>query len=446
MSSVPPARTSSRANGYADERERRSRASAHNSSFRSDKADAFKKAPSPQPDSQYSSTSHKRSASGNPRPATRTTEERQYEQRKVVERTFEAHLQRLVPRSTTESEREHRRSTQNERRPSEAPRQKAPETWPRADTRTETPQGTADLGSAVIAKVREADKKTAPWNPEVTLLPHTTAPLASRVSIPPLASTVPQAPQPKPLGELSLEVQEAAIVEDLLFVFMGYEGQYIRYAKGYNPDEERDRLTGPTFRIASGLDPSLYDLTQSMLKLATYYSALEAFVDVQSRDEFGAVSHALCASVRKFLQEYLVMVAQLETQFLTSDTFTVHVLNIQTVPTQQMMMQLYSLAQELLKKNALLDEESDESDDDVDDYENILENLRDGGELVPGNMTGKKLCKGGVAIGLVTRRLEAMSGDPAARALLTTLLRDASRPYMVMLNEWLHHGSIRRYR
>lgn len=223
---------------------------------------------------------------------------------------------------------------------------------------------------------------------------------------------------------------------------MGYEGQYIRYAKGYNPSEERDRLSGPTFRILPGLDPSLQDLTRSMLKMATYYSALEAFVDVQSRDEFGAVNHALCASIRRFLHDYLVMIAQLETQFLTSDTFTVHVLNIHTISTSQMMLQLYSLAHELLKKNALLDDESEEEEDDADDYENILETLRDGGELVPGNMTGKKICKGGVVLGLITKRLETMSGDPAARALLTSLLRDASKPYMVMLNEWLHHGGI----
>jgi gamma-tubulin complex component 2 len=284
-------------------------------------------------------------------------------------------------------------------------------------------------------------RKTAPWNPEVTLLSHTAAPLASRVSIPPVAATVPQAPQPKPLSELSLEVQEAAIVEDLLYVFMGYEGQYIRFAKGYNPEEERDRLSGPTFRILPGLDPSLQDLTQSMLKLATYYSALAAFVDVQSRAEFGVVNHALCSSVRKFLNDYLIMIAQLETQFLTSDTFTVHVLNINTISTTQMMLQLYSLAQELLKRNALLDDESDESEDDADDYDKIIENLRDGGNP-SGKMGGTKVCKGGAVLGLVTKRLEIMSGDPAARALLTTLLQDASRPYMVMLNEWLHQGGI----
>lgn len=232
------------------------------------------------------------------------------------------------------------------------------------------------------------------------------------------------------------------ILEDLLYVFMGYEGQYVRFAKGYDPNEERDRLGGPAYRILFGLDPSLQDLTMSMLKMATYYTALETFVDVQSRDEFGSVNHALCASIRKFLQDYLVLVAQLETQFLTNDAFTLHVLNIHILPTSHMMFQLYSLAHELLKRNALLDEETDESSDSADDFDQIIEQLRDGGDLVPGNVTGKKICKGGVVLGLLTKRLDTMSGDPAARELLTSLLRDSSRPYMVMLNEWLHHGSI----
>lgn len=262
--------------------------------------------------------------------------------------------------------------------------------------------------------------------------------MACRVSIPPVASTVPQAPQPRPLVELSLEEQEAAIVEDLLFVFMGYEGQYIRFGKSYDPNEERDRLSGPPYKVLPGLDPSLHDLTRNMLKMATHYSALEAFVDVQSRENFGAVNHALCASIRTYLQDYLIMIAQLETQFLTNDTFTVHVLHIQTLKTNQMMAQLYSLAQELSKRNALLD---DESEDEDMDYDAIIERLNAGNQVMTDSVK-KKICKGGSVLKLVTERLETMAGDPAARALHTSLLRDASRPYMVMLNEWLHHGSI----
>ncbi|KAF4836957.1 Spindle pole body component alp4 [Colletotrichum siamense] len=366
-------------------------------------------------DRESGSNAHKRSASGNPRTTSRTQEDRNVEERRT-ERTYVTQLETLVQRT------------------------RSPE---RGDRRGDKGKPKEDKSRSAETKPKEAKVETpsAPWNPEATLLPHTSAPLACRISIPPLASQAPQPQQPKPLSELSLEAQEAVMIEDLLFVFMGYEGQYIRFAKTYNPHEERDRLSGPTFKILPGLDPSLQDLTASMLKMATYYSALEMFVDVQSREEFGAVNHALCASVRKFLHDYLVMIAQLETQFLTNETFTLHVLNIHTLPTNQMMSHLYSLAHELLKRNALLDDDDEEEESDsADDFENILESLREGGDLVPGS--GKKISKGGVVLGLLTKRLESLSGDPAARALLTTLLRDASKPYMVMLNEWLHHGGI----
>lgn len=218
---------------------------------------------------------------------------------------------------------------------------------------------------------------------------------------------------------------------------MGYEGQYIRFASSYNPLSEKERLAGPAFQILPGLDPSLRDLTTTMLKMATHYGALEAFVEVQSREEFGAVNHALCAAIRKLLQDYLILIAQLETQFLTNPSFTLHVLNIHTLPTSHMMFQIYSLAHEILRRNSLLEEDLEDSSDEFN-IENILESLRE-----PGIIPGKKICKGGSVLGLITKRLESMSGDPAARTLLVSLLKDASRPYMMMLNEWLHHGSIK---
>lgn len=380
---------------------------------------------------------HKRTLSGTARTnSMRSTEERERRTEKHTVTTRETTINRIKSPDRRSAPTDKARATDGRR---------SAETRSR-DQRQEAPaQGMntpANRAHASWTLKLTFDVPPAPWEPEASLIPHTSAPLASRISIPPLASQAPASVQPRPLSELSLEAQESVILEDLLFVFMGYEGQYVRFAKGYDPNEERDRLGGPAYRILSGLDPSLQDLTMSMLKMATYYTALETFVDVQSRDEFGSVNHALCASIRKFLQDYLVLVAQLETQFLTNDAFTLHVLNIHVLPTSHMMFQLYSLAHELLKRNALLDEETDESSDSADDFDQIIEQLRDGGDLVPGNVTGKKICKGGVVLGLITKRLETMSGDPAARELLTTLLRDSSRPYMVMLNEWLHHGSI----
>jgi gamma-tubulin complex component 2 len=240
---------------------------------------------------------------------------------------------------------------------------------------------------------------------------------------------------------MSLEAQESAIIEDLMFVFMGFEGQYIRFGDSYNPHEEKERLVGPQFRILPGLDPSLRDLTKLMLKMATHYIAVEACVEVLSREEYGAVNHALCASARKLLKDYLTLMAQLEHQMLTNPAFTLHVLNLHTKQTSHMLFQLYTTGIELLKANGILeDDEPEDSADDTDNIEGILESLREGGNV---QLANKKVCKGGSVLGLITRRLASMSGDPAARSLLTTLLRDASRPYMAMLNEWLHHGGIK---
>ena len=291
-------------------------------------------------------------------------------------------------------------------------------------------------------KVEEAPQPVTTWNPQATLIQHTTAPLASRISVPPLAVQAPQSLQPQPLNQLSLEAQEAALVEDLLMVFMGFEGQYIRFDDAYNPLEEKDRLVGPSFKILAGLDPSLRDLAMSMLKMASHYIAVDSFIEILSREEYGAVNHALCAVVRKLLKDYLILIAQLEHQMLTNPSFTLHVLNLHTKSTSHMLFQLYTVGIEVLKANAILEDESDDSSaEDTDNFEDILEQLRDGAQ--PGAGSGKKICKGGSVLGLITRRLAATSGDPAARTLLTTLLREASRPYMSMLNEWLHHGGIK---
>jgi gamma-tubulin complex component 2 len=260
--------------------------------------------------------------------------------------------------------------------------------------------------------------------------------LAARISRPPLASLLPESLEPTPLKELSADAQEKAILDDLLFAFMGYEGQYIRFSESYDPSEEKERLVGPGFRILPGLDPSLRDLAITMLKMATHYIAVEAFVEVQSREDFGSIYHALCASIRRLLKEYLVLIVQMESQLLSNASFTLHVLHLHVLPTSHMLFQLFALAQDMLRKNKLLEEDHDSLDEvDVDEF---IEQLREGGDPI-----AKKLCKGGNVLRLLTERLSYMSGDPQARKLLEGLLRDASKPYMAMLNEWLHHGSIK---
>jgi len=86
--------------------------------------------------------------------------------------------------------------------------------------------------------------------------------------------------------------------------FQGFEGQQIRFHESYDPTSESDRLAGVKFKIAPGLDPSLRDLTQNIIKMATWYSSVTEFVNVQSQPDFGVVNHALCAAIRKLLRVF----------------------------------------------------------------------------------------------------------------------------------------------
>ncbi|QIX02392.1 hypothetical protein AMS68_007909 [Peltaster fructicola] len=293
------------------------------------------------------------------------------------------------------------------------------------------------------------EPKTSPsmepaWQPTATLLSIavTQAPLACRVSIPPQAKHAPIALQGPNLASLDLHKQEKAMIDDLLFVLLGLEGQYITFGinrEPYDPFDERSRLAGPVFTIARGLDPSLRDLTQQVLKTATCTSALDAFVEVMSRYEKGSVSHALCAAIRKIQKDFQILVAQLEHQYLTNENFSLHQLSLHLKKSVHVMNLLFSLTQEILVQNGLLgNTEEDESSNDEDDFENVLAAINGGA-----SERGKKSCIGGALLTLLIKRLQSLAGDPQAKEVLTSLLAEASKPYIRMLNEWLHHGNVK---
>lgn len=289
--------------------------------------------------------------------------------------------------------------------------------------------------------IKDSQTSFKSWQPEVALVQSSGAPLAVRVTAPSLSRNAPESLAGPSLVDMTLYEQELALMEDLLFVFMGFEGQHVAFVDGYDPAEERDRLVGPKWTVSHGLDRSLKDLVESMLTMASHYLALEAFVEVQSRQEYGLVNHALCAAIRGLLKDYLILVTQLEIKIPDASHFTLNQMHLALIPTAQSIAQLYAVAQDLLKKNSLLQEDVEESLNDFD-ADNIIERLKDGGDFLPGSMSKKK-CIGGNVLTLLTQRLAAYSGDPTAKRILEMLLREASKPYVAMLNEWLHRGVIR---
>ncbi|WVQ80641.1 hypothetical protein IAT38_002746 [Cryptococcus sp. DSM 104549] len=250
------------------------------------------------------------------------------------------------------------------------------------------------------------------------------------------------------LDGVPLEVQEAWICEDLLFVLQGVEGTLIRYDAAYDPLDEEQRVKGAKWRVDPSLDPSLLSLVERLLPLASFFTAVEASMESRNAPEYGMVSHALSSGIRVMLKEYRVLTAQLESLFLSSPTFTLQTLYFHLHPTLHTMSLLASLCLSLETDEAEL-EQSDDSDDD-DGLGGMAEELGLGGAGLKGLMKNLKAQEGliggggevlgGEVLGIICEREAIMSGDPTASTLHSTLLLHASQPYHKMLIQWISTG------
>ena len=253
-----------------------------------------------------------------------------------------------------------------------------------------------------------------------------------------------------PLTLVDRDLQEALVLDDLLYVLLGIEGQYITYSSSYDPEDVAHRLRGAQFTIDSALDAPIRDLVERILPSATDYTAIYAFIETDSGLEFGTVNHALCSAIRDLLQDYELLVVQLEHQMASSSSFSL----------QKLFMWIQETARTLAMVRAFTDEivgisHADLFDDEDDD------DSSDGGSDISGTSALERerrallglddpedegveggIAKGGEVLSMLWDRVTRMSGDPKARALFTTLFQRASQPYAQTLVKWITTGDL----
>ncbi|KAF8269440.1 Spc98 family-domain-containing protein [Lactarius quietus] len=233
------------------------------------------------------------------------------------------------------------------------------------------------------------------------------------------------------LDTFPLDVQEALILEDLLFVLMGIEGTHITYHEDYSPEDDGE-LQGIRFAVSERLDPSLRDLVERVLPLAKYYTAISSFIELRSHLDFGRVNHALCAALRDMLKDYQTLLSQLEHAFNTSPQFTLQKLWFYVHPTIHTLSLIYQLTTELAATENPEDDSSLSSEEDPTMLHETKHLAGADGIVV----------KGGEVLAILHTRMQHTAGDPAARALYGALLRAAGRPYVEMLQEWTRVGTL----
>ncbi|XP_068817319.1 gamma-tubulin complex component 2 isoform X1 [Capricornis sumatraensis] len=197
-----------------------------------------------------------------------------------------------------------------------------------------------------------------------------------------------------PIGTLPLASQEAAVVEDLLYVLVGVDGRYIT-AQPLTGRQSR------TFLVDPNLDLSIRELVSRILPVAASYSTVTRFIEEKSSFEYGQVNHALAAAMRTLLKEYLILVTQLE-QLQRQGLLSLQKLWFYIQPAMRTVDILASLATSV-----------------------------DKGE-----------CVGGATLSLLHDRSFSCTGDSQAQELCLYLTTAASVPYFEILEKWIYRGII----
>ncbi|XP_036684351.1 gamma-tubulin complex component 2 isoform X3 [Balaenoptera musculus] len=203
-----------------------------------------------------------------------------------------------------------------------------------------------------------------------------------------------------PIGTLPLAAQEAAVVEDLLYVLVGVDGRYVT-AQPLTGRQSR------TFLVDPSLDLSIRELVSRVLPAASSYSTVtraafpRRFVEEKSSFEYGQVNHALAAAMRTLVKEYLILVTQLE-QLQRQGLLSLQKLWFHIQPAMRTVDILASLATSV-----------------------------DKGE-----------CVGGSTLSLLHDRSFSYTGDSQAQELCLYLTTAASVPYFEILEKWIYRGII----
>ena len=254
-------------------------------------------------------------------------------------------------------------------------------------------------------------------------------------------------------------LQDVLLVEDLLYVLIGIEGNYIQFSSDYKPDDLGHRLNGTRFVIDDSLNSSLRELVERMLPLSGYYTSISAFLECESGLEYGTVMHALCAAIRAQLKTYEELVAQMEERLLSSPDFTLQQLWLQMRPMLRTFSLIHSVTSEIASithADVLPREDENDEEDDVDNedessssdagFDSDASQLeRDRRALLgmeddfeQGIVGG--IVKGGEVLSMLWDRLTHLGGDPLAHNLYLELFREASQPYARMLLRWITSG------
>ena len=135
-----------------------------------------------------------------------------------------------------------------------------------------------------------------------------------------------------PLGNIPNVEQERILVEELLYVLSGFDGDYIRAVPLITEIDERKFHVDDSkfaFEIHStrpindfsfqGIDESLKEMVRRFSPILASYSVIQRFYESRSGFDHGMVNDALAFAIGQLIHDYRIFICQLESLLLKAD-------------------------------------------------------------------------------------------------------------------------------
>ncbi|XP_056884193.1 gamma-tubulin complex component 3 isoform X1 [Takifugu flavidus] len=197
------------------------------------------------------------------------------------------------------------------------------------------------------------------------------------------------------------EVSEAALVRDILYVFQGIDGKFIKLSAQDN-----------CYKIDSKqvvLCKSLRDTCSRLAELGWLHNKVRKYTDARSLDRaFGLVGQSFCASLHQELKEYYRLLSVLHSQLQVEDDQGMNMCTESSLTLRRLLVWMYDPKVRLKTLAALVD----------------FCQGRKGGELASAVHSYGK------------------TGDPQMRALVQHILSLVSHPIINFLYRWIYDGEL----
>ena len=159
------------------------------------------------------------------------------------------------------------------------------------------------------------------------------------------------------LSSFKLEQQDKILVNDLLLVMLGLEGNYIkRVINNTSPKDFKVYFEVEPYLENPTCDPSYLSVVNLILPMGFYYNSITNFLNNGSNPETGVVVKGFCEGLQKLLREYILFVNQLEEFKNNNNYFALQQLLWLCQPSIKLLECLYKLCEKcfMIKGGALL--------------------------------------------------------------------------------------------